>query len=192
MSVCCECYVLSGRGLCDALITRPEESYWLWCVVVCDLETSRIRKTWPALGHSATGEKRWLNWKLIRTNRREICRLAVLLCAIYPIVHQYDLDCHYALCIRFDESLRKIREDVKKKVKKIVERRAKYLVYVLCIKFKQTYRGTDKPLVRPGRKQARKHVRDARDFNNIETRAVIKSPPQARRRREFKAIWQKY
>jgi len=29
-------------------------------------------------------------------------------------------------------------------------------------------------LTRPGRKQARKHVRDVRDFNNIETRAVIK------------------
>ena len=27
MSVCCECCVLSGRGLCDGLITRPEESY---------------------------------------------------------------------------------------------------------------------------------------------------------------------
>ena len=40
--VCCECRVLSGRGLCDELITRPEESYRLWCVVVCDLETSRI------------------------------------------------------------------------------------------------------------------------------------------------------
>ena len=39
MSVCC---VLSGRGLCDELITRPEESYSLCCVVVCDLETSRI------------------------------------------------------------------------------------------------------------------------------------------------------
>ena len=25
--VCCECIVLSGRGLCDRLITRPEESY---------------------------------------------------------------------------------------------------------------------------------------------------------------------
>jgi len=37
------------------------------------------------------------------------------------------------------------------------------------------YRGEDKSLVRPGRKQARKHVKDARDFNNIETRAVIKS-----------------
>jgi len=33
--------VLSGRGLCDELITRPEESYRL-CCVVCDLETSRI------------------------------------------------------------------------------------------------------------------------------------------------------
>jgi len=33
---------LSGRGLCDELITRPEESYRLWCIVVCDLETSRI------------------------------------------------------------------------------------------------------------------------------------------------------
>jgi len=34
--------VLSGRGLCDELITCPEESYQLCCVVVCDLETSRI------------------------------------------------------------------------------------------------------------------------------------------------------
>ena len=66
MSVCCECCVLSGRGLCDGLITRPEESYGclsvvsavccqvkvsatglitrleesyrLWCVSECDLE----------------------------------------------------------------------------------------------------------------------------------------------------------
>jgi len=28
--VCCECYVLSGRGLWDELITRSEESYRLW------------------------------------------------------------------------------------------------------------------------------------------------------------------
>ena len=38
MSVVC-CQV---GGLCDELITRPEESYRLCCVVVCDLETSRI------------------------------------------------------------------------------------------------------------------------------------------------------
>jgi len=30
--------VWPGKGLCDELITRPEESYRLWCVV-CDLET---------------------------------------------------------------------------------------------------------------------------------------------------------
>jgi len=34
--------VLSGRGLCDELITRSEESYRLCCVVVCDLKTSRM------------------------------------------------------------------------------------------------------------------------------------------------------
>ena len=47
--------MLSGRGLCDALITRPEESYRLWCVVVCDLETARMRRPWPALGRSGIG-----------------------------------------------------------------------------------------------------------------------------------------
>ena len=40
--VCCECRVLSGWGLCDELITRPEKSYRVCCVIVCDLETSRI------------------------------------------------------------------------------------------------------------------------------------------------------
>jgi hypothetical protein len=42
MSVC-ECCVLSSRGLCDGLTTRPEESYQLWCVAVCDTETSSVR-----------------------------------------------------------------------------------------------------------------------------------------------------
>ena len=52
--VFCECCMLSGRGLCDELITRPEESYRLWCVVVCDLETSLgMRRPWSALGCSA-------------------------------------------------------------------------------------------------------------------------------------------
>ena len=41
MFVCCECCVLSGRGLCDELISRPEEAYRLWRVVVCDLGTSK-------------------------------------------------------------------------------------------------------------------------------------------------------
>jgi hypothetical protein len=32
ISVSCECCVLSGRGLCVWLITRPEESYRIWSV----------------------------------------------------------------------------------------------------------------------------------------------------------------
>ena len=32
--------MLSGRGFCDGLITRLEESYRLWRVVLCDQEIS--------------------------------------------------------------------------------------------------------------------------------------------------------
>jgi hypothetical protein len=52
------------------------------------------------------------------------------------------------------------------------------------------YLGADKSLARPGRKKkARKHVRDARDFNNIERRAVIRgfSPLQGKAPKEIHA-----
>jgi hypothetical protein len=57
MSVSCECCVLSGRGLCAGLITHPEESYRL-CVylIVCDLETSTMRRPRPELGCCAIGK----------------------------------------------------------------------------------------------------------------------------------------
>ena len=58
MSVSFECWVLSGRGLCDELITRPEESYRLWCVVVCDLEISWMRRIWPTGGLSPPPPKK--------------------------------------------------------------------------------------------------------------------------------------
>jgi hypothetical protein len=50
MFVCYECCVLSGRGLCAGRITRPEESDRLRCVVVCDQETSKMRRLKPANG----------------------------------------------------------------------------------------------------------------------------------------------
>jgi len=50
--------VLSGRGLWDELITRIEDSYRLWRVVVYDIETSKRRRLGPALGSSATGKIR--------------------------------------------------------------------------------------------------------------------------------------
>ena len=53
-SVSCECCVSSDRGLCDGLIPRPEESYRVWCVTVCNLETSIKRGPCPGLGRSDT------------------------------------------------------------------------------------------------------------------------------------------
>jgi hypothetical protein len=50
MFVCCNCCVLSGRSLCNGLITRPEESYRLWRVVVCDQEISKTSRLKPATG----------------------------------------------------------------------------------------------------------------------------------------------
>ena len=52
MSVPLECCVLSGGGLCDELITRPEESYQLWCVIVCDIEN--LMNDEPTVGFEPT------------------------------------------------------------------------------------------------------------------------------------------
>jgi len=62
----CVCCLLSGRGFCDELITRPEESYRLWCIVECGLETSRMSRTWPALGRSALRKNQ--QWRLNKNN----------------------------------------------------------------------------------------------------------------------------
>ena len=75
MSVCCECCVLSGRGLRDELITRPEESYRLWYIVVCDLETSWMRRPWP------TG---WL-WRQKQNYTIIFYKFQFLLCALFMI-----------------------------------------------------------------------------------------------------------
>jgi hypothetical protein len=50
MFVYCECCVLSGRGLCDGLITRPEDSNRVWCVAVSDQVTSYARRLKPDRG----------------------------------------------------------------------------------------------------------------------------------------------
>jgi hypothetical protein len=63
MFVYCECCVLSGRGLCDGPIPRPEESYRLWCVTVCDqINNKPLHLTW--LGRKWLSKKEKINaWK---------------------------------------------------------------------------------------------------------------------------------
>jgi hypothetical protein len=65
MFVCCECCVLSGRGLCDNPITRPEESYRLWCVVVCDLENLVNEEAMTRVGSQPHRERKNLNYILV-------------------------------------------------------------------------------------------------------------------------------
>jgi hypothetical protein len=65
--ICCECCMLSGRSLCYELITRLEESYRIWYVVVCDLEISRMRRPWPALGRSAK-KKKFKSYSFLKSN----------------------------------------------------------------------------------------------------------------------------
>jgi len=46
------------RGLYDELVTRPEKSYRLWCVVACVLETSWMRRPRPTRGLSHQEKKK--------------------------------------------------------------------------------------------------------------------------------------
>jgi hypothetical protein len=55
MSICCERCVLVGRGLYDELITRPDESYWLWYIVLCDLGTRKWGSPDPLRGEVGGG-----------------------------------------------------------------------------------------------------------------------------------------
>ena len=56
MSVCCECCVLSGRGLYFGLITCSEESTECG-VSECDGEALKMRSSWPTGGLSHHGKK---------------------------------------------------------------------------------------------------------------------------------------
>ena len=71
MAVCCECCVLLGRGLCDRLITRPEESYWVWRVVVCDRESSIMGRPLPTGGllRHGGGERVYFEQTLLTLRR---------------------------------------------------------------------------------------------------------------------------
>jgi hypothetical protein len=75
MFVCCVCCVLYGRGLCDELITRPEESYRMWRVVLCDQETYCYEKAIVIPRWAAEPEKHHVLThnaeRLIKTSRSE-------------------------------------------------------------------------------------------------------------------------
>ena len=74
--VCCQVEV------CDELITRPEKSYRLWCVVVCDLETSFMRRPWPTGGFCARNR---LSYTALRCKVINHCSFKVLSWVLKPM-----------------------------------------------------------------------------------------------------------
>jgi hypothetical protein len=92
MFVCCECCVLTGRGLCDGLITRPEESYRLWRVVVCDQETSKNEEA--KARNRAVGNTNTMGCNARKTNKQ--------LNYIYCLVHfTYEFRIHESQCMYY-------------------------------------------------------------------------------------------
>jgi len=66
MSVCCECCVLSGRGVCVGLITRLEDSYRVSCVWVSSWSLD-IEKALTHYRMLSYGEKKslWVKRRVI-------------------------------------------------------------------------------------------------------------------------------
>ena len=69
ISIFCDCCVLSGRGLCVRLVTRPEESYRVWRVWVWSWSLENGRP-WPTRGCCVKGKnlvrlskRRWWWWR---------------------------------------------------------------------------------------------------------------------------------
>ena len=58
MSVCYECCVLSGRGLCVGLITHPEESYRVCLCSICDVAKPRKGRPCPGIGSKRHRKKK--------------------------------------------------------------------------------------------------------------------------------------
>jgi len=77
--------VLSGRGLCDKLIPRPEESYRLWCVVLWNSETLWMRA-----------------WQVRKKGESIVCRtLCHYIMSLHNAWHYVITLCHYIMSLHF-------------------------------------------------------------------------------------------
>ena len=113
MSVCCNCCVLSGIRCCDKLIPRPEESYRMWCVIVCELETSIMRRSLPITSSSVKFKNEWrktstlkhaymaCTWKYLHIQLSLTLFLPLFIIFIYPHLLHYFLFKFFFLLVIF-------------------------------------------------------------------------------------------
>jgi hypothetical protein len=85
MFVCCECCGLSGRGLCDGLITRQEEAYRMWRVV-CVQKTSKNEEA-KARYRAVKIQPQWVVTPGKQTNKDQYCSFeTVITCSIWEVL----------------------------------------------------------------------------------------------------------
>jgi len=74
MSVSCECCMLLARGLCDGPITRPQESYRVWCVkwVIAKPRTDWTR---PGIGSKRHGGKNSIRCTFVKEDNGQLVRV---------------------------------------------------------------------------------------------------------------------
>jgi hypothetical protein len=96
---------LSGRGLCDGLITRPEESYRLWCVLVSDLGTSRMRRLKLIKGCKCRIEKNYL----LKTNIAQVVLGACIMGVNKRVIRVSVIECSQPDCAERKMRGRKLR-----------------------------------------------------------------------------------
>ena len=65
-------FFFSGRGLCEELITRPEESYRLWYIVVCDLENLKNEVAMTRVGSQRHRKKNYITTGWLASEKRQL------------------------------------------------------------------------------------------------------------------------
>jgi hypothetical protein len=65
MSLSCKYCVLSGKGLCNGLITRPGVLTTVVCLNKCDGEASIMKWPWPTSGYRAI-QKCWHDCRMLQ------------------------------------------------------------------------------------------------------------------------------
>ena len=93
-----------GRGIRDDLITRPVDSYRLWCVVVCDIETSWMRRPCPTGVCRAKKTKTvcllFMSLPVVQVPR------AYITCGCYATLPVESLICVHCLHLSFEGSVK--------------------------------------------------------------------------------------
>jgi hypothetical protein len=79
-SACLTHLTIFSRGLCDELITHPEESYRLWCVVVFNLENLRNEEALAQWGLSRQKQTYHIFEELAASTHTKDCRIVRYKC----------------------------------------------------------------------------------------------------------------